>query len=141
MTARILEKSLLINASPETVWSFLVDKDKLAIWYHAAENDLADGAEYTLVGEDDHGNPKRQVWGRVLDWDEPSKLVTTFNVEPFTGAETVVTWVLQPTSDGTRLTLRHEGIAEASGDAAMQMLKALDTGWDEHLGRLQECCP
>lgn len=39
---------------------------------------------------------------------------------------------------GTRLTLHHEGIGDAAGDAALLLLMALDAGWDAHLGRLRD---
>jgi len=78
-----------------------------------------------------------QIWGKVLLMEVPNKLVYTFIIAPFKGAETVVTWVLEEAAGGTRLTLTHEGIAEASGDGALQLLQALDKGWDEHLGQLR----
>jgi uncharacterized protein YndB with AHSA1/START domain len=68
---------------------------------------------------------------------EPQRLVTTFCIEPFGESETLLTWTLQPVANGTRLTLVHEGIADASGDAVMQMLMALDAGWDEHFADLR----
>ena len=33
--------------------------------------------------------------------------------------------------------MTHAGVAEASGDAAMQLLIALDQGWDGHLMKLR----
>jgi len=67
----------------------------------------------------------------------PSKLVTTFVIEPFNGNETTVTWILDEAAGGTRLLLTHEGIAEATGEAAMHLLTALDNGWDRHLSDLR----
>lgn len=133
-----IHKTIFFNASREVVWSFLTDREKLAQWYHPAEEDLADGLDYTLFRLDDDGARVPQVWGRVLKWQPHELLVQTFVVKPFGEAETIVTWALEDASGGTRLSLTHEGVAEAAGPATMQMLMALDDGWDEHLGDLRK---
>ncbi|MCP5037388.1 MAG: SRPBCC domain-containing protein, partial [Rhodobacteraceae bacterium] len=40
-------------------------------------------------------------------------------------------------SGGTKLSLLHEGISAAAGEAAMGLLMALDAGWDKHLASLR----
>lgn len=138
MTNTTIFKSVFFNAPRDVIWSYLTDKDKLGIWYHPAESDLKAGSDYTLIGQNEDGTSKPQVWGHVLEMNKPSKLVTTFNIPPFQGVETTVTWILEEAAGGTRLSLTHEGIAEAGGTAAMHLLMALDDGWDRHLGRLRE---
>jgi len=133
-----IHKTVFFNASRETVWSFLTDKDKLGQWYHQAEDDLADGKDYSLFRVTDDGVKVPQIWGRVLQWDPPALLSQTFIVEPFNGAETVVTWVLEEAAGGTRLSMTHEGVAEAAGPATMRLLMALDHGWDQHLDDLRK---
>ena len=80
----------------------------------------------------------RQCWGTVQQWAPHSKLVYSFTVKPLNGAMTTVTWTLDPFQDGTRLTLLHEGVGVAGGEAAFGLLMALDKGWDEHFGRLRQ---
>ena len=137
MTASTIIKTVFFNAPRETVWSFLTDKDKLGEWYHPAEENLAEGEEYSLYRVDQNDRKIRQIWGHVIKMDYPSELVTTFNIDPFGGTETTVTWRLEEAAGGTRLSLTHEGIAEAAGEAKMHLLQALDKGWDEHLGELR----
>ena len=133
-----ITKTIFIKASRETVWSFLTDKDKLGAWYHPAEADLAAGEDYALTTTADDGATVRLITGRVLTSDAPTRLVTTFVIGPFGGRETVVTWVLDDVAGGTRLTLTHDGIAEAAGAEPLGLLMALDNGWDEHLGDLRK---
>ena len=38
MTKRIIRKSIFLNADRQTVWAYLNDPDKLAIWFHAPNN-------------------------------------------------------------------------------------------------------
>jgi uncharacterized protein YndB with AHSA1/START domain len=138
MSDAIITKTIFLNADADTVWAFLTDKDKLAEWFHPAESNLAQGSDYTLVGQADDGSMVKKCWGSVVESKRPEKLVYTFTIEPLGGAMTTVTWLLEEAFGGTRLTLHHEGIGEAAGDAALPLLMALDAGWDAHLGRLRD---
>lgn len=133
----MMRKSVFVAAPPATVWRFLIDADKLSKWYNLVDNDLKLGEEYRLYKLDEAGEKATLVTGRVLEMDEPHKLVTTFIVGPFEGRETTVTWHLEDEANGTRLTLEHEGIEAAAGDAAVPLLEALSKGWDGHLGQMQ----
>ncbi len=137
MSDTTITKTIFLNADAETVWAFLTDKDKLAEWFHPADSDLEQGSAYALMGQTDDGISVKKCWGSVVESKRPEKLVYTFTIEPFGGAMTTVTWLLVETSGGTRLTLEHEGISDAAGDAALPLLMALDAGWDAHLGRLR----
>jgi len=137
MKTTTIMKTVFFNASRETIWSYLTDKDKIGEWYHPAESDLTEGEDYVLFAVTDDGERKRQIWGRVVEMDRPRKLVTTFIIDPFQGNETTITWILDEAAGGTRLLLTHEGIAEATGEAAMHLLTALDIGWDKHLSDLR----
>ena len=133
-----ISKSIFLNTAPENVWAYLTDKDKLGQWYHPAESDLVDGQDYQLFTTGDDGSKKPIVWGKVLKMDKPNELQTTFCIGPFNGAETTLTWTLKAAAGGTRLTLEHRGIAEVAGPAAMQLLTALDAGWDKHFAAFRE---
>ncbi|MEM9009743.1 MAG: SRPBCC domain-containing protein [Pseudomonadota bacterium] len=126
-----LVKTIFLAAPPERVWAFLTEKRYLDRWYNTAEADLAPDAPYTLTKD---GKPL--VWGRVLRWDPPRELVTTFEVAPLDGAKTTVTWILEEAPGGTRVTLHHAGIL-AAGAVGAQMLAALDPGWDTHFVALR----
>lgn len=136
MTATTLTKTIILDAPKDVVWAFLTEKDKLARWFHPAEEDLKVGGDYTLL--DQHGGMTRICWGTVLEMKPFDKLVYTFTVKPLNGATTTVSWYLEEAAGGTRLTLTHEGIEHAAGEAAFRMLSALDAGWDEHFGRLRK---
>lgn len=134
-----LTKTIIISATPEEVWPFLTDKDKLGQWYHPAENHLTDGEPYSLFKTDDNNEKVTLITGRVVEMDKPLRLVTTFVIGPFQGVETTLTWILEAVDRGTRLSLTHEGIVAAAGDASFDLLSALDKGWDEHFSALRQC--
>ncbi len=133
-----IRKTVFFNASRETVWAFLTEQDKLAQWFHRPGKDLADGEDYALIRADDDGSKGPIIWGRVISMEAPSKLVTSFIITPFGGTETIVTWVLEEAAGGTRLSLTHEGVAEAAGAETLRMLMSLDRGWDEHLETMRK---
>lgn len=133
-----IHKSIFIAASLDTVWSYLTDKEKMGVWYHSPEKDLEMGEEYHCMKVNDEGEQNPLIWGKVLEWDQPNKLVTTFNIAPFEGRETTVSWALEETLGGVMLSLKHEGIVTAAGvEAAAHLFAALDKGWDEHLSSMR----
>ncbi|MCV0427506.1 MAG: SRPBCC domain-containing protein [Roseibium sp.] len=136
MTETTITKTVILNAPRNVVWDFLTKSEKLARWFHPSENDLEEGAEYALL--DQRADMARVCWGTVLEMRPHESLVYTFTVKPLNGAMTTVRWSLKEVAGGTQLTLVHEGIEKAAGEAAFMMLSALDKGWDDHLGRLRQ---
>ena len=87
MADTALTKTVFFAASRETVWSFLTDKDKLALWFHRAEADLAPDQDYALVAKGGNGEPVKQCWGRVLEMKPPTSLVYSFTIKPLGGGD------------------------------------------------------
>lgn len=131
-----ITKTIIINAEPEIVWQYLTEAEKLARWFHPAKKDLLAGEDYALVSKDDPD--KKLCWGKVEHMQQPTSMVWSFTVQPLQGATTTVRWTLEPFQTGTRLTLTHEGVGKAAGELAMNMLLALDKGWDEHFDALRQ---
>lgn len=136
MSTTTITKTIFLEAPRAVVWTFLTEKEKLARWFHPAEHDLKEGADYTLL--DHHGDMSRICWGKVLEMRPYDSLVYTFTVKPLKGAMTTVRWTLEDAAGGTRLTLSHEGIEQAAGEAAFMMLSALEAGWDVHFGKFRD---
>ena len=136
MSSTTISKSIFLNAPRETVWAYLTDKDKLGEWFHPADADLTEGTPYALLG-DAADSTSKMCWGDVLRAQKPSFLSYTFTIKPMGGAMTTVNWTLEEAAGGTRVTLVHEGIGEAGGEAALGLLMALDEGWDKHFSKLR----
>jgi len=136
MNNSTITKTAFFAAPRETLWAFLTESEKLAQWFHPARANLQEGQDYELyLADTDDG--QAMIWGKVLHWEPPSKLVYTFNIPPFNGTSTTVSWFLEESHGGTMLTLTHEGVGEL-GDSALNLLMALDDGWDEHIGKLRK---
>jgi uncharacterized protein YndB with AHSA1/START domain len=137
MSNDTIVKTIVLNATPETVWEFLTDKDKLREWFHPAKESLTNGKPYALVDDNSASSPENMCWGEVKAMEAPSMLQYTFTVKPLSGAMTTVTWELEAVHGGTKLTMTHKGVGAAAGDAAFGLLSALDKGWDEHFAKLR----
>jgi len=136
MSTTTITKSIFLKASKETVWDYLTDKDKLAQWFHPAAANLEEGKPYALLSSAEDASSKI-CWGDVLSAKKPSFLSYTFTIKPMGDAVTTVSWKLEDAAGGTRVTVVHEGIGEAGGDAALGLLMALEEGWDKHFVKLR----
>ena len=133
-----IERTLEIDASPETVWEFLTDPVKAQRWWGMnASFDARPGGLYRL-----RVNPRALAEGTFLEVEPPHRLVYTFGwVEGGDGAErtppgsTTVEITLEPRGDGTTLSLVHRDLNGA--DAAQNH----SAGWEHYLSRLQVAAP
>ena len=102
MSTTTINKSIFLNAPRETVWAYLTEKDKLGVWFHPADADLAEGKPYALL-KDPTDSGSKVCWGEVLSAQKPSFLSYTFTIKPMGGAMTTVNWTLEEAAGGTRV--------------------------------------
>lgn len=127
-----LNKTIFLKASPQVVWSYLVEKDKLKSWFHEADADLAVGQAYRL-----HDDGEDRCWGQVVQMEPFRFLSYTFTVKPMGDKQSMVSFELEEVPGGTRLHLTHDGVDLDRPDD-LGLVTALDKGWDSHFGRLRE---
>ncbi|WP_298257347.1 SRPBCC domain-containing protein [uncultured Litoreibacter sp.] len=132
MTETTLRKSIYLKAPKSTVWDYLTEPDKLAIWFHKPKAALADGQDYAMYGTE---SGDKLMWGNVVKAQPHDYLEYTFTITPMGDATSTVKWRLEDVAGGTRLSLEHIGLPQ--GEEAFGLTLALDKGWDEHLGRLR----
>jgi uncharacterized protein YndB with AHSA1/START domain len=131
-TLTTLHKSIMLAAPRDTVWAYLTQPDKLALWFHAPKVPLTAGARLEMFGTE---SGDLLIWGKVITARAPEYLEYTFTVKPMGDAVSVVKWTLDAVDGGTRLSLEHEGLPE--GAASFGLMMALDKGWDDHLARMR----
>lgn len=132
MSNRILNKSIFLNADRATVWAFLTDPDKLALWFHAPKAPLAQGKKLEMFGTE---SGDKLIWGDVITARAPEYLEYTFTVGPMGEAVSTVKWTLTEVAGGTHLALTHEGLP--AEEPAFGLTLALDKGWDDHISRMR----
>jgi uncharacterized protein YndB with AHSA1/START domain len=126
----VYERTLAIDASPETVWEFLVDPEKLMRWKGInADLDTQPGGLFRC-----EVIPGHIARGEYVEIDKPNKLVFTWgwdgseDVPP--GSSTIVI-ELASDGDGTSLRFVHQDLPNAEAIASHAQ------GWDHYLPRLE----
>src|SRR4051812_49148499 len=131
----LVERELAIDASPETVWQFFVDPEKVARWkgmrveaYHARP-----GGEYRI-----EIIPGHVASGKFVELDPPRRLVYTWGWEAKPGeppnavppGSSTIEVELEPSAGGTLVRFVHRDLP--SDDSAGSHAH----GWDHYLPRL-----
>jgi len=124
-----LVREIVIDATPATVFEFLVDPDRHVEWMGTeAALDPRPGGTYRVHVGDGH-----QAAGKFVEVVPNEKVVFTFGWDlpdhPIPASSTEVEITLAADGDKTRLRLVHRGLpADAVSDHTQ--------GWDHYLGRL-----
>ena len=132
--APVYERELQIDASPETVWEFLVDPQKVARWkgLPATAFDARPGGAYRI-----EIIPGHVASGSFVELERPRRLVYTWGWEP--GADgpnavppgsSTVEIELEPAGAGTRLRFTHRDLP------GIEAVQSHAEGWNHYLDRL-----
>ncbi|MFN8024916.1 MAG: SRPBCC domain-containing protein [Acidimicrobiia bacterium] len=124
-----LVREILIDATPETIWPYLVDPERHLEWMGTeAVLDARPGGEYRVLvqgrnpgaGEFTEVVPNERV-AFSFGWDLPD--------HPIPAGSTTVEISLHPEGEKTLVRLAHRGLPD---DAVSDHIG----GWDHYLGRL-----
>jgi uncharacterized protein YndB with AHSA1/START domain len=129
----VVERELTIEASPETVWEFLVDPEKATAWMgQKASFDPRPGGAYRV-----DVIPGHTALGKFVEVEAPRRLVYTWGWEKGESGpnavppgSSTIEIELVPDGDGTRLRFVHRGLPDAESIASH------GHGWDHYLARL-----
>jgi len=122
-------REVVIDASPETVWEFLVDREKIGRW-KGVSVDLEPevGKRYRIVVV-----PGRVAVGEIVEVEPQSRFAYTWGWEgneQVPPGSTVVEYELIPEGTGTRLRLTHRDLPSTEqADSHAQ-------GWEHYMHRL-----
>jgi uncharacterized protein YndB with AHSA1/START domain len=131
--ADLIEREIFIEASPETVFEFLVEPDLMAQWIGLAHT-LEPRPGGTFRVEVSQGYVARGVYQEVV---RPRRVVFTWGWEEADDATmrtlrpgaSVVEIDLEPRDGGTRLRFRHSGLTKATSSRHGER-------WSHYLSRL-----
>jgi uncharacterized protein YndB with AHSA1/START domain len=129
-----------IEATPERVFQAITTDEVCQWWVRPGVFDTREWSADVRVGGKwrasgvARGNPYT-LEGEFLEVDPPRKLVQTWRTVGApgpAGAESTVSYVLEPTDRGTRITLRHWGFG------TRQATEGNGLGWETSLNKLAE---
>jgi uncharacterized protein YndB with AHSA1/START domain len=123
-------REVMIEASPETIWRFLVDPAAAVRWMGvAASLDPRVGGQFRV-----EVLPGDVASGEFVEVDRPRRLVHTWGWENPSGSvpagSTTVAFDLIPRDEGTLVRVTHSGLHEAAATDRQAR------GWDHYLPRL-----
>jgi len=126
----VYERTIAIDASPETVWEFFVDPEKLMRWKGIkADLDAQPGGAYYCEVV-----PGHVARGEFVELDKPNRLVFTWGWDGNDGVppgSSTIEVELTSEGNGTSLTFVHRNLPNAEAVASHAQ------GWDHYLGRLE----
>ena len=126
----VYEKTITIDASPETVWGFFVEPDKLMRWKGIdVELDPRQGGIYRC-----EVIPGHTARGEFVEVDPPHHLVFTWGWDGQEGVppgSSTIEVDLASEGDGTRLHFVHRDLPNA------EAVTSHARGWDHYLPRLE----
>ncbi|MDE9452056.1 MULTISPECIES: SRPBCC family protein [Rhodobacterales] len=132
-----IEASGVFETSPERLFRALTTKEICNWWVRPGvfntqewSGDVREGGRWAAAGVG--GGQPYQLEGEFVVFEEPNRLVQTWKAvgAPFEPA--MLTYELEPRSDGVQLTLRHSGLPNA------EVCEKTRAGWETSLMRLQE---
>lgn len=126
-----------LEASPERVFQALTTEEVVQWWGDAQtfrttrwSADLRAGGQWQAEGVDAQGHPF-VLRGTYIEVDPPRRIVTSWIASWEAGLETTLTYLVDPTATGARLTVRHEGFS-----AHRHICEHRAGGWERVLGWL-----
>jgi uncharacterized protein YndB with AHSA1/START domain len=126
----VYERTIAIDASPETVWEFFVDPEKLLRWKGInAELDARAGGNYYC-----EVIPGHVARGEFVELDKPNRLVFTWGWDGNEGVpprSSTIEVELAADGNGTSLRFVHKNLPSAEAVASHAQ------GWDHYLPRLE----
>ena len=129
-----VERELVIDASPETVWELLVDPAKATSWMgQQSWSEPREGGLYRV-----EVIPGHIARGEFIELDAPRKLVLSWGWEgenAVPAGSSRLEFTLTPEGDGTRLHFVHSGLPSAESAASHAH------GWDHYFERLAIVAP
>lgn len=140
-----IDRVIELAATPERVWAALTTPDEIAAWFRVAvEGPLTLGSEVwmTVTGAKSAGKRFRI---RVVEMDAPRRFAWEWHpgaIDPSVDysreARTRVTFTLEPTARGTRLTLSETGFTNVSLARRALVYKDNTQGWTQVLAWFQD---
>ena len=139
-----IDRAVDIDAPPERVWRALTNAAELSAWFRVTiEGALEQGSEVWMTSTHaqyagqrfrvqivELTRPRRVVW----KWD-PGEIDA--NVDYASEPKTIVTFTLEPTAGGTRLTVSETGFDQLSLERRAKVYDSNAQGWAEVLVWLQ----
>jgi uncharacterized protein YndB with AHSA1/START domain len=140
-----IDRNIEIQAPPERVWRALTSAAELSAWFQVKiEGEIAAGNDVWMTSV--HADHAGQRWPvRIVELTPPKRVVWQWHpgeVDPKTDysrePQTTVTFTLEPSGRGTRLSVAETGFDEIALERRAKAYADNSQGWSEVLVWLQK---
>jgi len=140
-----IDRIIEVNAPPDTVWRALTTAKDLSTWFRVAvEGEIVQGAEVWMTSKSP-GHEGTRFLVRVTEMTPPRRFVWQWHpgaVDPTVDyskeAWTTVTFTLEPSGRGTRLSVSETGFNEISLARRAKVFADNSGGWTAVIVWIQE---
>ena len=140
-----IDRTIEVNAPPERVWRVLTTAKDLSTWFKVdIEGEIAAGAEVWMVSKSPGYEGKRFLV-HVTELTPPRRFAWQWHpgavdddIDYTREAWTTVTFTLEPSSAGTRLSVSETGFNEVSLARRAKVFKDNTQGWAEVIVWIQK---
>ena len=107
-----VKESIEINVSPEKIWPFFTEPEKIMLWYSTIRkfeytSDQRKGVGTPIYIEEQAGGPEMKIHFQATEWDENKNIA--INMVSGTGVKSYnQVWSLEKIPSGTRFTFQEE---------------------------------
>jgi uncharacterized protein YndB with AHSA1/START domain len=139
-----IDRTIEIKAPPERVWRALTNVEELSAWFQVTiEGEIAAGQDVWMTSAHaQYGGQRFRV--QFVEMTPPTRFVWRWhpgevdpNVDYSREPQTTVTFTLEPSDAGTRLSVAETGFDEISLARREKVYGDNSQGWAEVLGWLQ----
>lgn len=140
-----IDRTIEIDAPPERVWRALTDPAEVARWFDVTiDGAINQGSEVWMTSQHpDYAGQRFRV--RYTELTPPKRLVWRWhpgaadpNVDYSREPETTVSFTLEPSGGGTRLTIAETGFDEITLERRAKVYADNTQGWTEVLAAFQK---
>ena len=140
-----VDKTIEIKAPPERVWRALTDAAELSAWFQVSiDGQIAPGQEVWMTSvHPQHAGQRFQVL--IAEMTRPTRFVWQWHpgavhstIDYSREPRTTVTFTLEPSAGGTRLSVAETGFDEISLNRRAKVYGDNSQGWTEVLTWLQK---
>jgi uncharacterized protein YndB with AHSA1/START domain len=130
-----IKKSVVVGAPVERAWELFTSR--AGDWWPLARHSLGgERATTAVIGPERlyerWADGSEHVWGHVLVWEPPRRLVFTWEISEDSGNEIEVVFTAE--GEGTRVELEHRGWENGTAE----MWRSYDHGWEHVLACYDE---
>lgn len=141
-----IERVIDLNASIERVWFALTDHKEFGSWFRLLLHGPFKVGEVTSGEVTYPGHEGLPFWARVEVMDEPHRFSFVWPIDETVQPDdphleertTLVEFILEPSGNGSKLTVRESGFERLPEDKRLQAFRDNQDGWDAQAKNIKE---